>query len=174
MNKILIANRGEIAIRILRACREIDIPTVAIYSEPDRHSLHVRYANEAYCVGPAPSIESYLAIDKIIDIAKKSGAQGIHPGYGFLAENHEFARRCEEKGIIFIGPLPKTIEDMGDKITARKTMINAGIPVVPGTVKSVESDEEAYNIAKDIGYPIMLKATGGGGGKGLRFIENEN
>jgi acetyl-CoA carboxylase biotin carboxylase subunit len=171
--KVLIANRGEIAIRILRACREVGLSTVAIYSEPDRHSLHVRYADEAYCVGPAPSIESYLAIDRIIDVAKRSGVHMIHPGYGFLAENSEFAKRCEKEGIIFIGPLPKTIEDMGDKITARKTMINAGIPIVPGTIESIKSDEEAYKIAREIGYPIMLKAAAGGGGKGLRLIKDE-
>lgn len=170
--KVLIANRGEIAIRILRACREMQLSTVAIYSEPDRHSLHVRYADEAYCIGPAPSRESYLAIDKIIEVAKRSKAHMIHPGYGFLAENPEFARRCEEEGIIFVGPFSKTIEDMGDKIIARNVMRKAGIPVVPGTMEPVKSDDEAYRIAEEMGYPIMLKASAGGGGKGLRFIKD--
>ena len=171
-DKIMVANRGEIAVRILRACREMEIPTVAIYSEADRNSLHVRYADEAYCVGAPPSIESYLNQKKIIEIAKKAGAKAIHPGYGFLAENPSFARYCEEEGIVFIGPPSSAIEGMGSKPVARTTMQSANIPIVPGTSQSIENDEEIENIAEKIGYPIMLKAAAGGGGKGMRLVKS--
>lgn len=167
--RILIANRGEIAIRITRVCRELDIEAVAVYSEADRHSLHVKYADHAYLVGPPPSVLSYLNIDSILDAAKKSGAQAIHPGYGFLAENSEFARRCQESGIVFIGPSPKVIEQMGDKVKARAIMQQAGVPVVPGS-DILSSEEEVVKAAQVVGYPFMLKAVAGGGGKGLRMV----
>ena len=173
IKKILIANRGEIAIRVMRTCREMDIETVAIYSEADRTSLHVRYAHEAYYVGKAPSSESYLNIDKILEIAKKSNADAIHPGYGFLSENSEFARRCAQEGITFIGPSPEVIVRMGDKIQAREAMTAAGIPVVPGTDGEIKSEEEALAIIKEIGLPVMIKASAGGGGKGMRLVKNE-
>ena len=173
IKKILIANRGEIAIRVMRTCRELDIETVAIYSEADRTSLHVRYAHEAYYVGKAPSSESYLNIDNIIEIAKKSKADAIHPGYGFLSENAEFARRCAREGIIFIGPSPEVIVQMGDKIQAREAMTAAGIPVVPGTDGEIKSEEGALSTIKEIGLPVMIKASAGGGGKGMRLVKNE-
>ncbi|HPF50748.1 MAG TPA: acetyl-CoA carboxylase biotin carboxylase subunit [Draconibacterium sp.] len=173
IKKILIANRGEIAIRVMRTCRELDIETVAIYSEADRTSLHVRYAHEAYYVGKAPSSESYLNIDKIIEIAKRSNADAIHPGYGFLSENAKFARRCAEEGIIFIGPSPEVIVQMGDKIQARESMMAAGIPVVPGTEGEIKSEDEALEIIREIGLPVMIKASAGGGGKGMRLVKNE-
>jgi acetyl-CoA carboxylase, biotin carboxylase subunit len=169
--RILIANRGEIAVRIVRCCRELDIETVAVYSEADRESLHVKYADHAYLVGPAPSIQSYLAIDRILDVAKKSGADAVHPGYGFLAENSEFARACEEAGITFIGPTPKVIDEMGDKVKARAIMKAAGIPVVPGS-EILDSEEEVAQAAASVGYPFMLKAAAGGGGKGLRMVRS--
>ena len=173
IKKILIANRGEIAIRIMRTCRELDIETVAVYSEADRTSLHVRYAHEAYYVGKAPSAESYLNIDNIIEAAKKSGADAIHPGYGFMSENAEFAQRCNDEGIIFIGPSPEVIDQMGDKIRARDAMTKAGIPVVPGTEGSVDSEEEVLKAIKEIGLPVMIKASAGGGGKGMRLVYHE-
>jgi len=173
IKKILIANRGEIAIRIMRTCRELDIETVAVYSEADRTSLHVRYAHEAYYVGKAPSSESYLDIDKIIAVTKKSGADAIHPGYGFLSENANFAQRCIDEGIIFIGPSPQVIDQMGDKIQARDAMTNAGIPVVPGTKNSVDNEQEALEAIKEIGLPVMIKASAGGGGKGMRLVYEE-
>ena len=172
IKKVLIANRGEIAIRIMRTCREMGISTIAVFSEADRTSMHVRYATEAYCIGPAPSSESYLNADKIVDVAKMTGADAIHPGYGFLSENARFARKCNENGIIFIGPSPEVIEQMGDKIEARKTMINAGVPVVPGTIESVKSEEEALRVIQEIGLPVMVKAAAGGGGKGMRLVRN--
>jgi acetyl-CoA carboxylase biotin carboxylase subunit len=172
IKKILIANRGEIAIRIMRSCREMGISTVAVYSEADRTSMHVRYADEAYYIGPSPSSESYLKMDKILEAAKKSGADAIHPGYGFLSENAEFAKQCGKKGIIFIGPSPHAIATMGDKITARQTMINAGVPVVPGTNKKIATDEEAKQVMEEIGLPIMVKASAGGGGKGMRLVHS--
>jgi acetyl-CoA carboxylase, biotin carboxylase subunit len=174
MNKILIANRGEIAIRIMRTCREMDIASVAVFSEADRTSQHVRYADEAFYIGKAPSSESYLNIDKIIEVAKLSGADAIHPGYGFLSENAKFAQRCKEEGIIFIGPTPEVIHQMGDKIKARETMQKAGIPVVPGTEGSINSEEEALAAIKIIGLPVMIKASAGGGGKGMRLVYNES
>jgi acetyl-CoA carboxylase biotin carboxylase subunit len=168
-NKVLISNRGEIAVRILRACRELGIPTVAVYSEADRQALHVRYADEAYLLGPAPARDSYLRIDKILDIAIRCQADAIHPGYGFLAEREDFALACEEAGIAFIGPKPSSIAAMGDKTTARHTVAKAGIPVVPGTEGEGNlSDDELIAIAPSIGFPLLIKATAGGGGKGMR------
>ncbi|PJH75280.1 MAG: acetyl-CoA carboxylase biotin carboxylase subunit [Anaerolineae bacterium CG_4_9_14_0_8_um_filter_58_9] len=173
MNKVLIANRGEIAVRILRACRELGLETVAVYSEADRHALHVRYADEAYLLGPAPSRESYLRADKIIDIARKSGAQAIHPGYGFLAERADFAQACQDAGLIFIGPKASAIAAMGDKMTARNTVAAAGVPVVPGTEgEGALNDEDLLAIAPKIGFPLLIKATAGGGGKGMREVKN--
>lgn len=170
--RILIANRGEIAVRITRACRELDIETVAVYSEADRDSLHVKYADYAYLIGPPPSAQSYLSIDRILEVAKKSGADAIHPGYGFLAENSEFAQKCQETGIVFIGPSPKVIEEMGDKVRARAIMKEAGMPVVPGSDGVLNSEEEVLRAAQAVGYPFMLKAVAGGGGKGLRLVRS--
>lgn len=167
--KVLVANRGEIAVRVLRACEERGISTVAVFSEADRTALHVRYANEAYLIGPPPSRESYLCIDKIIDVARKSGADAIHPGYGFLSERAEFAAACRDAGITFIGPSPEAIEAMGDKITARESVRKRGVPLVPGTEKGLR-DEELIAAASEIGYPIMIKAAAGGGGKGMRAV----
>ena len=171
--KVLVANRGEIAVRIIRACREIGIDTVAVYSEADRRALHVRYADEAYLLGPAPSRESYLRGDKIIDIARKSGADAVHPGYGFLAERDDFAAACEDAGIAFIGPKPSAIAAMGDKAEARATVIKAGVPIVPGTEDVGNmTDDELLRIAPQIGFPLLIKATAGGGGKGMREVKN--
>ncbi len=171
--KVLIANRGEIAVRILRACRELGIKTVAVYSTADRQALHVRYATEAYLLGPAPSSESYLKGDKIIEIALKSGAGAIHPGYGFLAENAAFAQEVEDAGLEFIGPSPFAISSMGDKAIARKIMLEAGVPVVPGTKGTDRfSDEELLKLAPEIGFPLLIKATAGGGGKGMREVKS--
>lgn len=171
--KVLVANRGEVAVRILRACRERGLETVAVFSEADRQALHVRYADEAYLLGPAPSRESYLRGDKIIKIAKECGANAIHPGYGFLAEREDFARDCESEGITFIGPKPATIATMGDKRIARSIVIKAGVPVVPGT-ENIESltDEQLLEQSKIIGFPLLIKATAGGGGKGIREVQN--
>ena len=173
IKKVLIANRGEIALRVMRSCKEMGILTVAIFSEADRTSHHVAYADEAYPIGAAAAKESYLNIEKVIGVAKHCGADAIHPGYGFLAENSEVARRCKEEGIIFIGPSAETMEAMGDKIAARKRMIAAGVPVVPGTEQPLQSAEEAVRICNEIGYPVMLKASMGGGGKGMRLIHKE-
>lgn len=172
-NKVLIANRGEIAVRILRACRELGMQTVAVYSEADRQALHVRYADEAYLLGPAPSRESYLRGDKIIDIALKCGAGGIHPGYGFLAERADFAQACLDAGLAFIGPKPSAIAAMGDKAVARATVTRAGVPVVPGTEgEGSLSDDELLALAPKIGFPLLIKATAGGGGKGMREVRS--
>jgi acetyl-CoA carboxylase biotin carboxylase subunit len=171
--KILIANRGEIACRVIRACREMGIATVAVYSDADRDALHVRMADEAYHIGPPPSADSYLRADRIIDAAKRSGAEAIHPGYGFLSENAEFVRRVTEAGITFIGPPPEAMEAMGGKITARRIAVEAGVPIVPGTNDPIASAEEAARIAGEIGYPVMLKASAGGGGKGMRLVGDE-
>lgn len=174
INKILVANRGEIAIRIMRTCREMNIATVAVFSDADRTSMHVRYADEAYYIGPAPSKESYLKAEKIIEVAKKSKADAIHPGYGFLSENSEFARLCNENNITFIGPSPEVIIAMGDKIEARKAMIAAGVPVVPGTTEAISSEDEALKTIAEIGLPVMIKASAGGGGKGMRLVKEES
>src|SRR5437660_3728609 len=171
--KVLIANRGEIAVRVMRACREVGYPTVAVYSEPDRAALHVLYADEALPIGPAPSRESYLRIDRILDAAKKSKAGAIHPGYGFLAENAEFARACRDAGILFIGPSPESIDAMGSKTESRQRMKAAGVPVVPGLTEAVKSFDEIAEFAKSAGLPIMIKASAGGGGKGMRLVTRE-
>jgi len=171
--KVLIANRGEIAVRVIRACREMGYPTVAVYSEPDRAALHVVYADQAMPIGPAPSRESYLRIDRIIDAAKKSGADAIHPGYGFLAENAAFARACRDAGLLFIGPSPESIDAMGSKTESRQRMQAAGVPVVPGLTEPVKSFDEIAAFAKEAGFPIMIKASAGGGGKGMRLVERE-
>ena len=173
IKKVLVANRGEIAIRVMRSCREMGIETVAVYSEADRKAMHVRYADDAYPIGPAPSAESYLRMDKIIEVAKRSGADAIHPGYGFLSENARFAELCQKEGIIFIGPSPYAINTMGDKITARKTMIAAGVPVVPGTTEPIRDIKKAIEVIKEIGLPVMIKASAGGGGKGMRLVKKE-
>jgi acetyl-CoA carboxylase biotin carboxylase subunit len=169
--KVLVANRGEIAVRVLRACEERGISTVAVFSEPDRTALHVRYADEAYSIGPAASRESYLRIDKIIDVARRANVDAIHPGYGFLAENAEFASACADAGITFIGPRPDAIAKMGDKQTARQTVAQKGVPLVPGTDKGLR-DEELKGAALRIGFPLMIKATAGGGGKGMRVVHD--
>ena len=171
--KVLIANRGEIAVRVIRACREMGYPTVAVYSEPDRSAMHVSYADFAMPIGPAPSRESYLRIDRILDAAKKTGAEAVHPGYGFLAENAEFARACRDAGLIFIGPSPDSIDAMGSKTESRQRMKAAGVPVVPGLTEAVKSFDEIRAFAKEAGFPIMIKASAGGGGKGLRLVERE-
>ena len=173
MKKILIANRGEIAVRVIRACRDMGIATVAIYSECDRTALPVRLADEAWPVGPSAPRESYLRIDAIIDAAKKSGADAVHPGYGFLAENEDFAAACRDAGLVFIGPSPEAITLMGSKTAARQAAIKAGVPVVPGTEEPLSeqtSDAEVLKVAEQIGYPLMLKAVAGGGGKGMRMV----
>ncbi|GAK05467.1 LOW QUALITY PROTEIN: biotin carboxylase of acetyl-CoA carboxylase [Geomicrobium sp. JCM 19037] len=173
MNKVLIANRGEIAVRIIRACREMNIETVAVYSEADRESLHTVMADEAYCIGPHAAAESYLKKTNIIATALKTGCDAIHPGYGFLAENAEFARFVKIHGLVFIGPSPNAINKMGDKAMARDTMRNAGVPIVPGSDGLVEDDDEAVLIAEKIGYPVIIKATAGGGGKGMRVAYHQ-
>lgn len=170
--KVLIANRGEIATRVIRACKELGIPTVAIYSEEDATSLYVKKADESYMVGPGP-IQGYLNIHRLVDLATKVGVDAIHPGYGFLSENPKFPHLCEKKGITFIGPTSKTISDMGDKVQARKMMKKAGVPILPGTEDAVKDVDEAVAFAKEIGYPVMVKASGGGGGRGLRVARNE-
>ena len=169
--KILIANRGEIAVRVARACRELGIASVAVYSDVDRAALHVRFADEAYHIGPAPATESYLNIEKIIDVARRSGAQAIHPGYGFLSENPEFAEACAAAKIKFIGPTAVAMRAMGSKTRARQTALAVKIPVVPGSEKGLSRDE-AISFAKEIGYPVMLKAAAGGGGKGMRLVRS--
>lgn len=173
IKKVLIANRGEIASRIIRTCKVNNIQTVAIYSEADADSPYVKEADESYIIGPPRVNESYLRADKIIDIAKKANVDAIHPGYGFLSENSEFANLCEENGIIFIGPAAKVMEQMGDKIKARKIMNNAGVPVIPGTNEAIENVDEAIQIAQKIGYPIMLKAAAGGGGIGMQIVRSD-
>lgn len=172
--KILIANRGEIALRVIRTCREMGIQTVAVYSTADRESLHVRFADEAVCIGDAPSKDSYLNIPRIISAAEITNADAIHPGYGFLSERSEFSAICHEYGIKFIGPTPAMIEAMGDKSTAKDTMKKAGVPTIPGSDGLLDSIEQGISLAKDIGYPVIVKATAGGGGKGMRIINNES
>lgn len=171
--KILIANRGEIALRIIRACREMNIETVAVFSEADRDALHVKAADQAVCIGPNASAKSYLNIPNILSAAELTGVDAIHPGYGFLSENARFAEICESSGITFIGPAPHAIETMGDKAMARKTMIEAGVPVVPGSKEVITDLNVASKIADEIGYPVMIKASAGGGGKGMRIAQNE-
>ena len=174
MNKILIANRGEIAVRIIRACKEMNIKTVAVYSEADKDSLHTRLADEAICIGPANSDKSYLNYKNIIEAAYLTGADSIHPGFGFLSENSQFAKICEESNIKFIGPSYEVIKLMGNKSNAKEMMEKAGVPVVPGSKGSIKSINDAKKTAKEIGYPIMLKAAAGGGGKGIRIVNDEN
>ncbi len=169
--KILIANRGEIAVRVMRACREMGIRTVALYSDVDRDGLHVRMADEAYPCGPPPARESYLRMERVIEIAKSAGAEAIHPGYGFLAENGDFADLCAGAGIVFVGPSGDVMRAMGDKVRARQTMQKAGVPIVPGTTEAL-TDDEATRFAVRIGFPVMVKATAGGGGKGLRLVHH--
>ncbi len=172
-DKVLIANRGEIAIRVMRACRELGIETVAIYSTPDKNALHVKYADEAFWVGEAHPSTSYLNMDRIIDIATKSEAEAVHPGYGFLAENYHFAQRCDEEGIVFIGPSWRTIEKMGSKLASKHMMEEAGVPVLPYTPEGITSIDEAKSIAAEIGYPVIVKASSGGGGIGMQIVEDE-
>ncbi|MFC1535589.1 acetyl/propionyl/methylcrotonyl-CoA carboxylase subunit alpha [Candidatus Neomarinimicrobiota bacterium] len=173
MDKILIANRGEIAVRIIRSCRDLEIPVVAIYSEADRTAPHVLMADEALCVGPAPSIDSYLNVEHILDAAQVSGATAIHPGYGFLSENASFARSIINAGLIWIGPAPDTLDLMGDKVAARGLAAGAGAPTVPGSTEPVADLTSAEQTANEIGYPVLIKAAGGGGGKGIRVVENQ-
>ncbi|HEY4034221.1 MAG TPA: biotin carboxylase N-terminal domain-containing protein, partial [Ktedonobacteraceae bacterium] len=170
--KVLIANRGEIAVRIIRACRELGLQSVAVYSDADRDALHVRMANEAYHIGPALAAQSYLHIPTIIDVAKRSGAQAVHPGYGFLAENAAFVEACEDAGLIFVGPPAEAQRAMGEKTAARRTAMAAGVPIVPGAMTDVEDDTLVSEIADRLGYPILLKAAAGGGGKGIRFVRD--
>jgi len=174
INKILIANRGEIAVRIIRTCREMGITSVAVFSEADKKALHVKLADEAYFIGPSPPLESYLNIDKIISVAKKCKADAIHPGYGFLAENSLFVKRCEEEGIIFIGPSSEPMEIMGKKTLSRKKMLEAGVPIIPGTVDPIKNEKDLVETVRQIGYPLLLKASAGGGGKGMRLVKNED
>lgn len=174
IQKVLIANRGEIAVRVIKTCRKMGISTVAVYSEIESEALHVRLADESVCLGPAASRESYLRSDKILQVCKELGVDAVHPGYGFLSENAEFARACQEAGVIFIGPNPDAIVKMGDKTRARQTMMDADVPVVPGTRDPIEDVQDALGVAREIGYPIMLKAAAGGGGKGMRLVEAES
>jgi acetyl-CoA carboxylase biotin carboxylase subunit len=171
-DKLLVANRGEIAVRIMRACRELGIPSVAMYSDADRQSMHVRYATEAFYLGPSPAHESYLNIERVIDLALRAGADAVHPGYGFLAENPAFARACAKAGLTFIGPAPEAMYLLGNKIEARRLMAQAGIPVVAGTGR-IEDPDEAIVAARRIGYPVMVKAAAGGGGRGIRRVDSE-
>src|SRR5258706_2125597 len=171
--KVLIANRGEIGVRIVRALREMGIRSVAVYSDADRSALHVRLADEAEHIGPATSPERYLRIDRILEAARRHGAEAIHPGYGFLSENAEFAAACESAGVVFIGPSSDSIRSMGSKTAARRLAQGAGVPVVPGTESGVTNLDDAKNIARQCGYPVMLKAAAGGGGKGMRRVDSE-
>lgn len=172
--KILIANRGEIALRVIRTCKEMGIKTVAVYSTADKESLHVRFADEAVCIGPPPSKESYLNISRIMAAVEITNADAIHPGYGFLSENDKFAKICLQNGVKFIGPTPEHLRKMGDKITAKETMIKAGVPVIPGSAGLLQNIDEAKKIAIETGYPVILKATAGGGGKGMRIVWTES
>src|ERR1700758_5017340 len=171
--KILIANRGEIALRVMCACKDLGVKTVAVYSEADRHSLHVRFADEAICIGPAKSSRSYLDIPSVISAAEITNVDAIHPGYGFLSENPDFAEVCELSGIKFIGPKPDVIRQMGMKQTARALMEQAGVPILPGSKGILKGPEEALSLAEEIGYPVMLKAAAGGGGRGMRIVRSE-
>jgi acetyl-CoA carboxylase biotin carboxylase subunit len=173
IQKILVANRGEIALRVMRSARELGIKTVAVYSEADRHALHVRFADEAVFIGPPPSSESYLRMEKIIDAARKTGADAIHPGYGFLSENEDFAKLVEDEGLIFIGPSAKAIELMGSKLAAKAAVAKFNVPLVPGTSEPITDANKAKKIAAEIGYPVLIKASAGGGGKGMRVVDDE-
>ena len=173
MNKVLIANRGEIAVRIIRACKEMNIKTVAVYSQIDKDAMHTRLADEAICIGPANSSKSYLNFKNIIEAANITGSDSIHPGFGFLSENSQFAKICEESNIKWIGPSYKVIELMGNKSNAKEKMKEAGVPVIPGSEGSLKSLKEAIKIANKIGYPVLLKASAGGGGKGIRIAYNQ-
>ena len=168
--RVLVANRGEIAVRVIRACREMGVESVAVFSDADRSAPHVRLADHAYRVGPAPSVESYLRSDKLIEVARESGSDAVHPGYGFLAERADFSEAVTSAGLTFIGPDSATISAMGDKTEARKRMQAAGVPIVPGVVHAIASPTEAEGIADEIGYPVLLKASAGGGGKGMRAV----
>ncbi|MFH1028667.1 MAG: acetyl-CoA carboxylase biotin carboxylase subunit [Pseudomonadota bacterium] len=172
-HKVLIANRGEIAVRVIRACKELGIKTVAVYSQPDVNSLHVKLADESVCIGPAPSAKSYLNINAIISAAELTDAEAIHPGYGFLSENANFAEVCEKCGITFIGPTAESMRIMGDKISARQAVIKQGVPILPGTKEGVHSVDEAVKIAKEIGFPVIIKATAGGGGRGMKIVHSQ-
>ena len=174
LKKILIANRGEIAVRVIRAAKSMGIKTVAVYSEADKNSLHVQLADQAVCIGPAPSLQSYLRIDAILEAARETGADSVHPGYGFLSESSAFAQACKDNGLVFIGPSPELIESMGNKSQARKTMIEAGVPVVPGSKEPMHNAQDALKAAREMGWPIMIKASGGGGGKGMRVSLDES
>jgi acetyl-CoA carboxylase biotin carboxylase subunit len=174
IKKLLVANRGEIAVRVIRACREQGIATVAVFSEADREALHVRMADEAHPIGPAPAVDSYLSIDKLVGVARRTGADAVHPGYGFLAENARFAEACGEAGLTFVGPPPAAIRAMGDKTAARKIAREMKVPMVPGTLEALSSDDEARTRAREVGYPVMLKAAMGGGGKGMRLVRQES
>ena len=170
IKKLLVANRGEIALRVMRSARELGIKTVAVYSDADRQSLHVRFADEAVHIGPPASSESYLRIEKIIDAAKRTGADAIHPGYGFLSENEDFATAAENAGIIFVGPPPKAIEIMGSKLAAKNAAAKFNVPLVPGTAEPISDIAKAKKLSKEIGYPVLIKASAGGGGKGMHYI----
>ncbi|MEI6703202.1 MAG: acetyl-CoA carboxylase biotin carboxylase subunit [Deltaproteobacteria bacterium] len=172
-HKVLIANRGEIAVRVIRACKELGIKTVAVYSQADSHSLHVKLADESVCIGPPPSIKSYLNINAIISAAELTDAEAIHPGYGFLSENANFAEVCEKCGITFIGPTAESMRIMGDKISARQAVIKQGVPILPGTKEGVHSVEDAVKVAKEIGFPVIIKATAGGGGRGMKIVHSQ-
>ncbi|MBW3630345.1 MAG: ATP-grasp domain-containing protein [Gemmatimonadetes bacterium] len=172
-NKILIANRGEIAVRVIRAARELGVKTVAVFSDADRFAPHVLAADEAYPIGPAPSSESYLKGDAIIEVAGAAGAEAIHPGYGFLSERAPFIRAVRDAGLVFIGPTPEAVEAMGDKTAARRRVTAAGVPVVPGTSEPLVGGDEARRLATEIGFPVLLKAAAGGGGKGMRIVRSE-
>ncbi|MBX2945532.1 MAG: acetyl-CoA carboxylase biotin carboxylase subunit [Cyclobacteriaceae bacterium] len=173
IKKLLVANRGEIALRIMRSARELGIKTVAVYSEADRQALHVRFADEAVCIGPPPSNESYLRIDKLLEAARETQADAIHPGYGFLSENEDFAQQVEDAGLIFVGPSPKSIEVMGNKLAAKEAVSKFKVPLVPGTAEPIGDVDKAKKIAKEVGYPILIKAAAGGGGKGMRIVDRE-
>ena len=174
MKKLLVANRGEIALRIMRSAKEMGISTVAIFSEADRNAPFVRFADEAVCIGPAPSSQSYLVKEKIIETALALGVDGIHPGYGFLSENAQFAKMVEDAGIAFIGPSPFAIETMGSKLAAKEAVAKFNVPLVPGTAEKISDVSKAKTIATEIGFPIIIKASAGGGGKGMRIVANES